>query len=232
MVDDFCGISFYTEHMDAQLQQNDDFQKEIRETLKTIRPETPPTPAATPAASSKKRIMVVEDDEALRNIYAAVFRESGFDAIAAVDGQDAWEKMESGALLDAIFTGITMPRMDGFALFEKMKAHPQRSTIPVIFFSHRGDPADKKRAEELGAADFINKLDTTPADVMRRVRSIFGEHEKLRIKLSMDNRDHKALIELLKRQQMASCLPDLNNEYALEITTAGERGKFFLQIIC
>lgn len=198
-----------------------------------MRPETPPTPAAMPVSSFvKKRIMIVEDDETLRGIYTAVFRESGFDATSAADGQDGWEKMESGTIPDAVFTGITMPRMGGFALFEKMKAHPQRSAIPVVFFSHRGDPADKKRAEALGAADFINKLDTTPADVVRRVKSIFGEHEVMRIKLSADNRDHKALIELLKRQQMASCLPDLNNEYALEITTAGERGKFFLQIIC
>lgn len=218
--------------MDAQTPNNHEFQKEIGEALKAMSPETPPTPAAAPASSAKKRVMVVEDDETIRAIYVAVFRESGFDAIDAYDGQDAWEKMESGVAPDAVFTGITMPHLGGFALFEKMKAHPERANIPVIFFSHRGTAEDKKHAEELGAADFINKLDTTPADVVRKVRSIFGEHEKIRIKLSTENREHQALIELLKRQQMATCLPDMNGEYTLEIETASKRGIFSLTIIC
>lgn len=120
--------------MDIQPQQNNEFQKEIREALRAIRPKTPPTPTAARASSAKKRIMAVEDDETLRNIYVAVFRENGFDAIGASDGQDAWEKIESGVLPDAVFTGITMSRMGGFALFEKMKTRPERSIIPVIFF--------------------------------------------------------------------------------------------------
>lgn len=221
----------YAEYMNGQPSDNHKFQKEIGEALQALRPEPV---AASPVASpqEKKRIMIVEDDETLRAIYVAVFRENGFDAIGAYDGQNAWEKMESGITPDVIFTGITMPRLGGFALFEKMKAHPNRATIPVVFFSHRGTPEDKKRAEELGATDFINKLDTTPADVVRRIRNIFGEYEKIRMKLSTENREHKALIELLKRQQMTSCLPDMNGEYMIEIETASGRGIFSLKIIC
>lgn len=241
---DFFSAVSYHKIMNIPIPKNNEFNKEIEEVLKAIHPirsdisdgihpETTATPAAAQVSfAAKKSVLVVEDDATLRSIYTAVFRENGFNAISANDGQDAWEKMESGIAPDAVFTGITMPRMGGFALFEKMKAHPNRATIPVVFFSHRGVLEDKKRAEELGAADFINKLDATPADVVRRFRSIFGEHEKIRTKLSSSNREHKALIELLKRQQMTSCLPDMNGEYTLEIETASGRGIFSLKIIC
>lgn len=223
----------YHKIMDTQTPHNDEFNKEIQDALMAIRPKTAlPHAATTPPSAAKKRILVVEDDETIRTIYVAVFRENGFDAISANDGQDGWEKMESGILPDAVFTGITMPRMNGFTLLEKMKAHSSRANIPVVFFSHRGVSEDKKRAEELGAADFINKLDATPADVVRRFRSIFGEHEKFRMKLSANNKEHAELIGILKRQQMTSCLPDMNGEYTVEIETTSGRGIFSLTITC
>ncbi|MDO8601037.1 MAG: response regulator [bacterium] len=219
--------------MNIQTPEDNAFRKEIQETLKAIQPETAPTSTAAPASSTaKKRIMVVEDDATIRSIYGAVFRENGFDAISANDGQDAWDKMECGTIPDAIFTGLTMPRMTGLQLLEKIKAHPTWSKIPVIIFSHRGALEDKTRAEKLGAADFIMKISATPADVVRRIRSIFGEHEKLHIKLSANNKEHAELIDILKRQQMSSCMPNLNGEYTLEIESTSERGKFSLQIIC
>jgi DNA-binding response OmpR family regulator len=230
--------------MNTQSDENSEFNKEIQEALRAIRPTTidaspethPETKMASsatpPASTAKKRIMVVDDDETLRGIYTAVFRESGLDSVGAEDGQDAWDKMENGVIPDIIFTGLTMPRINGFELLQKIKAHPARSKIPVIIFSHRGRPEDRIEAEKLGAADFIININTTPADVVRRVRSIFGEHEKLRVKLSARNKEHAPLIDLLKKQQMTSCLPDMNGEYTAEIETTSERGKFSLRIIC
>jgi len=79
--------------------------------------------------SSKKRVLIVEDDEAERKHLAQMVSSFGITALTATDGQDALESLASRDV-DAILTDLVMPRMDGFELLRKLSA--QGVTTPAI----------------------------------------------------------------------------------------------------
>ena len=124
----------------------------------------------------KTKILIVDDDENVRNLYSDVFREKGFEVIQAIDGVDGLDKATKN-VPDLVFTGIIMPRMDGFSLIEALKKNVSTSEIPVMVSSHLGREEDKRRAEKLGAKDFIMLGYYTPYEVVEKVRLLFSSHE-------------------------------------------------------
>ena len=116
-----------------------------------------------------KKILIVDDDESLREVYTVLFHQAGFEVLTAKDGQEAWDYLSAGRTPSVIFTGIIMPRMTGFDLIKRLKTDPALANIPVIVSSHRGLPEDKKTAEDLGVKEFVVRHMTTPGEVLRRV---------------------------------------------------------------
>lgn len=84
-----------------------------------------------------KKILLVDDDEMIRGIYSEVFRNNGFEVEEARDGLEGLEKARS-IIPDIIFTGIIMPKMEGFDLMEALKKNVATSQIPVFISSHLG----------------------------------------------------------------------------------------------
>ena len=122
---------------------------------------------------SKTKILLVDDDQATREIYAEVFKKEGFEVLEAVDGVDGLEKSIANTP-HVIFTGIIMPRMDGFSLLESLKKNVATSNIPVAFSSHMGRQEDQTKAQRLGAKDFISRDLVTPNQVVERIRAILN----------------------------------------------------------
>ncbi|MFZ5982250.1 MAG: response regulator [Patescibacteria group bacterium] len=120
------------------------------------------------------KILIVDDDEMVRGIYADVFKKEGFEVVEANDGLEGLEATIS-LQPDVVFTGIIMPRMDGFTLMQELKKNALTSNIPVVFSSHLGREEDKARALELGAKDFFIKDFDTPKEVAERVKILFSE---------------------------------------------------------
>lgn len=126
--------------------------------------------------SQSFRVLVVDDDETVRNLYVDVFREAKFQVDEAKDGLEGLEKANTDRP-DLIFTGIIMPRMDGFALVEHLRKSVVTAGVPVVFSSHLGRQEDRERAKSLGVKDFI-VLGTTPvSEVVRRVSSLLENNE-------------------------------------------------------
>jgi len=119
----------------------------------------------------KIKILIVDDDDITRSMYAEVFKRHGFDVTEAVDGVDGLDKVTKN-VPDVVFTGIIMPRMDGFALMEALKKNMATSNIAVAVSSHMGREEDQKRAMELGAGDFISRDMNTPNEAVERVRAM------------------------------------------------------------
>lgn len=217
---------------------NNDSQRSLEEEAKEILDSgsaATPSEAATPRAitsTAGKKILIVDDDDTLREIYAAVFSSSGFDVATAHDGQEAWELLQSGARPDALITGIIMPRMTGWELIAKMKADPALAKIPVAICSHRGLPEDEKKANELGANDFVVQNINPPPEVVRRIQRLLGGQDRFRISFLTAGDDAKALVGFLNRQQGTFCNPSLRSELTLEIEAEREKGKFKIRLIC
>lgn len=121
----------------------------------------------------KKTILIIDDDEEARRFYREVFSAQGFTALVARDGLEGLD-IAIREKPDIIFTGIIMPRMDGFELIKNLKNNVATDNIPVVMFSHLGREEDKRKAHELGVRDFIVRSLVTPNEVVERVMALLG----------------------------------------------------------
>lgn len=111
-------------------------------------------------------ILVVDDDPAIRDSMARELRVSGYTVVLASDGLEGVRAFETHAP-DLVLTDLSMPRADGF---EFISAVRPTSHTPIIVLSVRGSDADKIRALDLGADDFVTKPFSV-AELLARVRA-------------------------------------------------------------
>jgi two-component system KDP operon response regulator KdpE len=112
------------------------------------------------------RILVVDDDPAIRRSIVAELRSAGYDTIEAVDGNDALSVAARGKP-DLLISDLAMPVMDGFALITAIR---KSLPTPIIVLSVRGNESDRVRALDLGADDFVAKPFST-AELLARIRA-------------------------------------------------------------
>jgi len=155
------------------------------------------------------KILIVDDDDLVRGMYVNVFKRNGFEVEEAIDGVEGLDKTTK-SMPDVIFTGIIMPRMDGFAMVEALKKNIATSSIPVIISSHMGREDDRKRATELGVADFITRDMCTPNEAVERVKTALHMVE-YRLKFNFNELDAIKLAQDMhfnEKMQCNSCLGD------------------------
>lgn len=140
-------------------------------------------------------ILVVDDDDLTRTMYAErIEKEEEFQVIHARDGQEAWERIQSGGC-DLVFTGINMPRMDGFELIRKLKDNSHYASIPIFVSSHMGRPEDKELALSLSVQRFITRGKHTPNEVVMMIRSeVLGKKLVYRLTISPSSPDYDIFI--------------------------------------
>lgn len=111
-------------------------------------------------------ILVVDDDPSIRESLERELRASGYRTASGIDGLDGMHAFESHAP-DLVLTDLSMPRSDGFELISAVRA---KSRTPIIVLSVRGNDADKIRALDLGADDFVTKPFSV-GELLARVRA-------------------------------------------------------------
>jgi CheY-like chemotaxis protein len=109
-------------------------------------------------------------------MYASIFESADYTVLRASDGLEALSVI-SEHTPHLVFTGIVMPRMDGFTMMEALKQNKRTADIPVVINSHLGRDADRKRAEELGARDFIVRGFTPPREALERIGALLLRSE-------------------------------------------------------
>lgn len=152
------------------------------------------------------KILIVDDDEAIRTMYAEVFRKHDFEVEEAMDGAEGLDRATKN-VPDVVFTGIVMPRMDGFALIDALKKNVATSNVPVVISSHMGREEDKNKAREMGVKDFITRDFVTPNQAAERIMAIF-KAERYRLKFSPSELDAAKLakdMDFKDNFQCANC---------------------------
>lgn len=102
------------------------------------------------------KVLVVDDSWTDLTLIATTLRESGFEAITAVDGEEALEKIVTEQP-DCVVLDVILPRQNGFQLCRKIKQMEQSGHIPVILLSRKNTPADKHWGLQQGAALYLTK---------------------------------------------------------------------------
>jgi CheY-like chemotaxis protein len=122
--------------------------------------------------NKKIKILIVDDEEYIRSLYTEVFTKEGFQVEEANDGLEGLEKATKN-VPDILFTGIIMPRMDGFTLIDSLKKNVATADIPIFMSSHMGRKEDEEKAKSVGVKDFFIVGMSSPKQVVERVMSIF-----------------------------------------------------------
>ena len=100
------------------------------------------------------RILVVEDDEDLQNLFCKTLKRNEYLAIPADDAKSALEILDQ-EYVDLIITDVMMPGMDGFDFVEALRE--SNNEVPVLMITAKGDFADKQTGFSVGADDYMVK---------------------------------------------------------------------------
>ncbi len=123
----------------------------------------------------KRKILLIDDDSFLLDMYALKFSQSNFDVHAVGSGAQALEKLQSGLKPDIILTDIIMPEMNGFEMLEKINAEKLSVDSAKIILSNKGQKEDVDHGRELGVDGYIVKANSTPAEVITQVLEILSK---------------------------------------------------------
>ncbi len=117
------------------------------------------------------KILLVDDDSFLRDMYATKFSESGHKVDAADSPSAALLKLETSSF-DVMLLDMIMPGMSGVELMEAINEQFPDQKMKCIVLSNQGQESDIKDAEEAGALGYIVKAEMIPSDVVKRVEKL------------------------------------------------------------
>ncbi len=118
------------------------------------------------------RVLVVDDDEVIRQLIAVNLTLEGFDVATAVDGQDCLNKVTTIGP-DVITLDVMMPRLDGWVTASQLRRNPKTSGIKVVLITARAQEDDKLRGRQIGVDAYLTKP-FDPTEMIRVVRELAG----------------------------------------------------------
>ncbi len=129
--------------------------------------------------NNKETILIVEDNQILREGLRDILSYEGFTILTAVHGQDALDQM--GTITpDLILSDISMPEMDGITFFKSVRSHSDWVTIPFVFLTARGEKEDVLTGKNLGAEDYLIKP-LSREELLTAVRGRLNRSRQIRV---------------------------------------------------
>lgn len=122
--------------------------------------------------SEAKRILLIEDDPLITEIYTTKLKESGFRVEVMGDGEAALKQLKKDAGFDLLVLDIVLPRLTGFELLQKIRNDQTLKILKVLVLSNLGQKLDIERAENLGVARYLIKANFTPTEVVEEIKKL------------------------------------------------------------
>jgi CheY-like chemotaxis protein len=122
------------------------------------------------------KLLLVDADPLRLSVLDVGLRQSGYDVTIAGDGAEALDKMEWDAP-DVVVTDTHLPMLDGFALVQTLKKHPELAVVPVVFLASEPSEADEKHAMDLGADDYLPRP-VYVRDLAARIRMLLANRAR------------------------------------------------------
>ena len=120
-----------------------------------------------------KKILLVEDDPFLIDIYSTKFKQMDFDVILAKDGAEALKAMERDNL-DFVILDIVLPHVDGWQVLREMKKieKKKKKKFKILILSNLGQKEEVEKGLRLGATKYLIKSDFTPSEVVQEIKKL------------------------------------------------------------
>jgi two-component system, OmpR family, phosphate regulon response regulator PhoB len=126
---------------------------------------------------TKMKILIVEDEAAIRGMLTIVLEQAGFTAIAAAE-VDSAQKILADSYPDLILLDWMLPGTSGVEWARRLKKDPSYKDLPIILLTARGEEEDKVRGLEIGADDYLTKP-FSPKELVARIRAVLRRSGKL-----------------------------------------------------
>ena len=123
---------------------------------------------------SDLKVLVVEDDPTVAEMYRYRLEIDGYQVVVAPDGESGLQKAAE-MQPDLIYLDLRLPSMDGFAVLESLRADATLQAIPVVILTNYSEPELVERGLKLGALDYLVKAETTPAHLSERMEKWMAE---------------------------------------------------------
>ena len=120
----------------------------------------------------KRKVLIVDDDSFLLDMYALKFSQNDFEVYTSASGVHALEKLKGGLSPDVILMDIIMPEMDGFEVLGQINTQKICPNCVKIILSNKSEQKDIDQGKQLGVAGYIVKANSTPAEVIEQVVKI------------------------------------------------------------
>lgn len=130
-------------------------------------------------ASGGGKILLVEDDPLLVDLYSTAFKKFGYEVETSFNGEEGLKKLlETKKKPTIILSDVMMPKMHGLELLAKIKESPDLKKIPVILLTNLGKEEDIKKGLELGAVTYLIKSEYTPKEIVEKVKEVMAGYER------------------------------------------------------
>ncbi|HEV3230770.1 MAG TPA: response regulator [Candidatus Dormibacteraeota bacterium] len=120
-----------------------------------------------------RRILFVEDDEAMATMYQLRLQNDGYEVVWAGDGEDGLAQALEGDF-DLVLLDLGLPRLDGLAVLTALRQQRSASELPVAILSNYDEPPMVRQAQSLGVSDYLVKAETTPSRLAEAIAGWIG----------------------------------------------------------
>lgn len=121
-----------------------------------------------------QKILIVDDDRYIHELYEEVLREAGFEVTTATNGEDGL-KMILADGYDLVLLDIMMPKLDGLGVLEKIAEMPNRPSTPIVLLTNlANDPNVIEAMNKTLAKSYLVKSDLTPDEFLEKVRGFLS----------------------------------------------------------
>ena len=126
--------------------------------------------------SKDSKVLLVDDDANLLDLYSTVFRKNNLNFVIAKNGNEALEKAKDEkpklVLLD-----IMLPDLNGFDVLKQLRDKPETKELTIWMLSVLAEQSNKTKAQELGADDYIVKSSYTPQQIVAKVKEFLAKQD-------------------------------------------------------
>lgn len=119
-----------------------------------------------------KKILIVDDDKFLLDIYSTKFRNAGYEVDIAMNGNDAIDKIKDSNDYNFVLMDVAMPVLSGFETIEKLKEMKLFDKFPIIMLTNAARTEELDRGDKLGVTGYVIKSQHTPSEVITLIESI------------------------------------------------------------
>jgi len=121
-----------------------------------------------------KKILLVEDEKILAEMYRDKFTQAGFEVFLAFEAKEGL-KLAEKEKPDLVVLDILLPKENGITFLAWLRKKSETSLIPVVAFSNYDDPETKRTALRLGVKDYLIKTNYTPSEIVTKIKQLLSE---------------------------------------------------------